>query len=436
MRIGLIAMSGIRVCDPDLLALGLTLPGVVERGEVIASLPSLGLLTLAGMLDRDRHEVSYHEVQDFDPDAELPGDFDLVAISSLTPQIRQAYALADSFRKTGAAVVLGGLHATCLPEEARPHVDAVVVGEGEIHWPQVVRDTESGQLQGQYVDAKASFDMAQSPLPAYDLLQVDKYNRLTVQTSRGCPLKCEFCASSILLTSKYKQKPIELVLRDIDAIKAIWRRPFIEFADDNSFCNRRYWRELLPELAKRKVRWFTESDISIGTDSELLKMMRQAGCFEVLIGLESPDESGLAGVELKSDWKRRRWHQYRECVQNIQAHGIAVNGCFVLGLDNHDTGIFDAVAKAAEEMELFDVQITVQTPFPGTPLYDRLKRDQRLIDAEAWEKCTLFDVNFVPARMTPDELTGGFHQLVSELYAAEAIAHRRERFREKYYIPM
>ena len=113
-------------------------------------------------------------------------------------------------------------------------------------------------------------------MPAYELLEPSKYNRLIVQTSRGCPLRCEFCASSILLRARYKQKPIEKVLAEIDRIRAFWRRPFIEFADDNAFVNRRYWKQLLPELKKRKIRWFAETDLSIHEDAELLRLMRRA----------------------------------------------------------------------------------------------------------------------------------------------------------------
>src|SRR5262249_40377365 len=155
--------------------------------------------------------------------------------------------------------------------------------------------------------------------------------------------------------------------------------PFIEFADDNSFVNPRYWKPLLADLQSREIRWFTETDISVHEDEELLDLMRESGCVEVLIGLESPVESGLAGLELKADWKWRRWSQYKEAVRRIQWHGIRVNGCFVLGLDDHTPDVFDALLDFAIDTELFDVQITIQTPFPGTPLHERLKREGRLL---------------------------------------------------------
>lgn len=432
MRIGLVAMSGIRACDQELLALGLTLPGFVERSKTIASLPSLGLLTLAGMTPRC-HDVRYFEVRELADGAAVPVDFDLVAISSFTAQIKEAYALADRFRTSGVPVAMGGLHVSALPDEASQHADAVVVGEGEPVWRELLHDADSGCLRREYCAAAAGeFPLAESPLPAYELLDLNQYNRLTVQCSRGCPLKCEFCASSILLTSRYKQKPIDRVLWEIDRIRELWPRPFIEFADDNAFVNRRYWKRLLPELARRNLKWFAETDLSIHEDEELLRMMRASGCAQVLIGLESPMERDLAGLEVKTDWKRRRWPRYLEAVRRIQSHGIRVNGCFILGIDGQTPQVFDAVYQFAQESELHDVQITLQTPFPGTPLYERLRRQGRLLVEDAWERCTLFDLTYRPTPMTAEELRGGFHDLARRLYADDLTRWRRENFKREY----
>lgn len=429
-RIGFIAMSGIRACDEELLRLGLTLPGFVERSKTIASLPSLGLLTLAGMTP-ESHDCRYIEVDDIRNVGALPEGLDLVAISSYTAQIGEAYELADRFRKAGVPVVLGGLHASAMPEEAGEHADSVVIGEGEPAWPRVLADAASGAMQPFY-RADEEFRLDDAPMPRFDLLDIERYNRLTVQATRGCPWRCEFCASSVLLTPKYKKKPPERVLAEVDRIRELWRHPFLELADDNSFVDRAYWRHLLPGLAERKVRWFTETDVSFARDDEMLELARESGCAEVLIGLESPVEDGLADLELKSDWKRKRWPEYRDAVERIQSHGIRVNGCFVLGLDGHTPAIFDAVRDFAVESRLFDVQITIQTPFPGTPLYRRLETEGRLLYPGRWERCTLFDINYRPRGMTVEELRNGFHRLAVELYSEEATHRRRETFHDRY----
>jgi radical SAM superfamily enzyme YgiQ (UPF0313 family) len=237
-KIALIAMSGVRASNEELTRLGFTLPGFTERGRVIASLPSLSLLTLAGMTP-EHFDVEYHEIADIRRLDRLP-DCDLVAISSFTAQVKDAYQLAGRYRERGVPTVIGGLHATVLPEEARRHVDVVVVGEGELSWPALLDDFEHGRLQRVYTAGRREFDLREAPMPRYDLLDVDKYNRLTVQTQRGCPWRCEFCASSILLTPRYKLKPIDKVMGEIQAIKQIWPHPFIEFADDNTFVNKKH----------------------------------------------------------------------------------------------------------------------------------------------------------------------------------------------------
>lgn len=427
MKIGLIAMSGIRACDQELLKLGLTLPGFVERSKTIAALPSLGLLTLAGMTPA-HHDVRYIEVADLRSADPLPMNFDLVAISSFSAQINEGYELARRFAARGVPVVMGGLHVTSVPHEPGGCGAIAAVGEGEITWPQILRDAERGELKNFYDARGREFDLADAPMPAFELLDIGKYNRLTVQTSRGCPWRCAFCASSILLTNRYKQKSVEKVLAEIDKIRELWRRPFIEFADDNAFVRRQWWREFLPLLRTRRVKWFAETDLSVAEDDELLEQMRRSGCAEVLIGFESPVPQGLNDLELRRNWKLRQYPRYKEAIARIQAHGIRVNACFVVGLDGHGPEIFDAVYEFAEDAAPFDVQITYPTPFPNTPMYASLKQQGRLLFDGQWERCTLFDINFRPAKMSVEELRIGFHDLAARLYCDSFTKFRRDRF--------
>ncbi len=428
-RIGFIAMSGVRAHNAELTQLGLTLPGFVERNKIIASLPSLGLLTLAGMTP-PKFDIEYHEIADLKKPGDLPDHFDLVAISTFTAQIFEAYEVADLYRRKGIPVVMGGLHVTSLPEEAKEHCTSVVVGEGEVLWPEVLRDFENGSLKPYYVQSpRGAFDLRDAPMPRFDLLDPEKYNRITVQTSRGCPHKCEFCASSILLTSRYKLKPVAKVIDEIHAIKRIWARPFIEFADDNSFVQREHYKQLLRALVKENLRWFTEADLNVAKDDELLGLMRDSGCQQVLIGLESPRQPSLDGIELVNNWKLRQQEHYQAAIAKIQSYGITVNGCFILGLDGDTPEVFDEVFNFVKDSGLYEVQVTFLTAFPGTPLYRRLKAEGRIIRDRAWELCTLFDINFRPKQMTVEQLQAGFLALAKKLYSAEVTAERRRRFK-------
>ncbi len=432
MKIALTAMSGIRAYDQELLELGLTLPGFVERSKVIASLPSLGLLTLAGMTP-SHHELEYIEVPDIENKSAIVDrlkDFDLVAISSFSAQIKEAYELGNALLQHDVAVVLGGLHTTALPDEAKQHCTSVVVGEGELTWQQLLKDAETKKLDPIYGNREQEFDLNDAPMPAFELLNIDNYNRLTVQTSRGCPHFCEFCANTIMLTRKYKQKPQAKVLAEIDKIREIWPHPFIEFADDNTFVNKDYWKALLPELKKRKIRWFTETDISIANDTELLHLMRESGCAQVLIGLESPTSGSLRGLDTRSNWKEKQFPKYMQAIKTIQSQGISVNGCFILGLDGQDTSVFDKVYDFVEKSGLHEVQITVQTAFPGTLLYERLVNEKRIIELGAWEKCTLFDINFIPKNMTVQKLGKEFRELGVKLYNKDFTRKRQDHFKE------
>ena len=426
MKIGFIAMSGLRLCNAELLELGLTFPGVARRKQAIEALPSLGLLTLAG-LTPGRIEVEYLEVRDVNRD-ELSRDFDAVAISSLTATAKEAYALAARFREIGTKTILGGLHVSLLPDEARAKADSIVIGEGESVWPELIADLERNQLKPVYDARLRHFDLSNSPMPRFELLERDRYPRFTVQTQRGCPWRCEFCAASIRISPTFKVKPVEKVIAEIRRLKEFWRDPFVEFADDNTFVNRAHSRGLLRALAHERIRWFTESDLSIAQDDELLRLMRDAGCAQVLIGLESPSRLALNGIEQKTNWKARQADSYCRAVEAIQSHGITVNGCFVMGLDGAGPDSFDTVYDFVKQSGLFDVQITFMTPFPGTPLYERLRNQGRILHEGSWERCTLFDVNFQPQQMSVTELENGFRQLGRKLYADDFVRERGKRF--------
>jgi radical SAM superfamily enzyme YgiQ (UPF0313 family) len=452
MKIGLIAIAGVKMQTRRFIELGVTLPQFINRGRVIAQLPSLALLTLAGATP-EGVEVEYVEVDDVQDFARQPRlGFDLVALSTYTARAFDAYLVADAYRALGVPVVFGGLHATVLPAEVAAHADAVVVGEGEYTWPEVVRDFQRGGKAGLkpfYREAyPGTFDLAEAPMPRFDLLagvpaaehvpdmlrtgeihRLGPYNRITVQTTRGCPWDCDFCAASKLFGPRYRLKPVARVLQEVDAVRALWRRPFIEFADDNTFVHRAWSKELLRGLAERELRYFTETDVSVADDPELLDLLYESGCRQVLVGFENPNRASLLGID-RANWKARQADRYLRVIEEVQGRGVSVCGCFVVGLDADTPAVFDELREFIDRSRLLEVQVTVLTPFPGTRLYDRLLAEGRLLYPGAWDRCTLFDVNFRPLRMSVEQLEDGLVGLWRDVWNADALAARKQHYRD------
>ncbi len=453
MKIGLIAIAGVKLQTRKFIELGITLPQFVNRGQVVAQLPSLALLTLAGATPANV-ELEYLEVDDVAAFVQKPRlDFDLVALSTYTARAFDAYQVADAYRDLGIPVVFGGLHATVLPEEAARHADAVVVGEGEQTWPEVVRDFQRGRagLKRLYREVRPGlFDLRDAPLPRFDLLartppapstslpdprtsgelhRLGPYNRIAIQATRGCPWDCDFCAASKLYGPRYRIKPVERVLEEVDLVRSLWRRPFLEFADDNTFVHKPWAKRLLRELAGRDVRYFTETDVSLADDEELLDLLYPSGCRQVLIGFESPRRDSLDGID-RGNWKVRQHGRYLEAIAKIQERGVSVCGCFIVGLDADTPSIFTELEAFIERSRLLEVQITVLTPFPGTRLYQRLLEEGRLLYPGAWDRCTLFDVNYRPRGMTVEQLEDGVMRLWQSTYNAEVFAWRKRYYRQ------
>ncbi len=433
-RVLLLAMSGVRVKNDELRELGMSLPGFIERGEVIASLPSLGLLTLAAHTPA-HWETEYREIDELSVDAVdqiVRGDYDLVAISSLTARVLDAYRIADGLRETRTTVVIGGLHASAMPHEAAQHADAVIQGEGELLWSELLADFEAGCMRALYssFNARRRFSLADARPPRYDLLDIERYNRLTLQTTRGCPLDCAFCGASRLI-SPFKIKPIDLVRRDLEAILELWPRPFIELADDNTFVSKRWARELCELFAEYPVRWFTETDLSVADDDELLEALAHSGCAQLLVGLESTKPVALDEADSQG-WKQQQFSEYVTKIEKIQSFGITVNGCFILGFDHDDDAVFDRTREFVRESGLSEVQITLLTPFPGTQLYRTLEAEGRLLRPEFWDECTLFDVTYQPKLMSPQELETGFRGLMEQMYSPAESAARKQIRKECY----
>jgi radical SAM superfamily enzyme YgiQ (UPF0313 family) len=247
---------------------------------------------------------------------------------------------------------------------------------------------------------------------------------MLVQTERGCPFACDFCAASRLL-GPFREKPLAVIREELAAMRRLSPRPLVELADDNTFAGGRRAEPLLETLRDSGIRYFTECDWRLGERPEVLRMLAASGCAQVLVGLESQvfRYSGMGA-------KTASWQRMMDSVDAIQDAGVPVNGCFILGAEGETRASLDRLTRYILESPLAEVQITLQTPFPGAELYRRLKRAGRLLPDRDWSHYTLFDVTFQPDKMTVEQLERGFREVVSAVFAASA-SQRREQIRRR-----
>jgi radical SAM superfamily enzyme YgiQ (UPF0313 family) len=419
-HVALVSFSGARVREREMLELGMTLPGLHDRLVAVTSLPPLGLLTIAAMVAPD-WTVSLHETEARGADLldnVLSAHPSIVAISALTASSIEAYAFSRKIQDRAIPTIFGGLHATTCAEEASRHFTSVIVGDGEALWPEVIADASHGHLKSIY-RANHPFDLGRAPVPRYDLLGTIRRPRFTLQTQRGCPFACEFCGASRLL-GPFRIKPIELVERELEAIAAIDARPVIELADDNTFAAPHRALALSDLFRRYRVRWFTEVDWRIGEQFETLAALGESGCAQLLVGVES-----LVFRYPGMGKKAAELDRVMQAVEAIQNAGVAVMGCFIVGGDAETRDSIDRLARFIESSPFADIQLTVQTPFPGTALYRRLDSVGRVIAERDWSYYTLFDVTFRPDQMTVAELEDGFRQLVRRVFRPEETIRRK-----------
>ena len=412
-------MTGFRVREPQMLELGMSLPGLQQRTSAIAELPALGVLTLAGMTPepwtcsyRGTSEVSEQSIERI-----LADRPDLVAISALTASIQEAYRLAARLRAHQIPTVIGGLHASACPEEAETWCDSVIVGRGESVWPQVLQDVLAGTLQRRYVVPLNAMPLW--PMPRFDLLPQTPA-RFTLQTQVGCPLACGFCGASRLL-SRFAEKPVERIHEELAEIQRLMPRPLIELADDNTFAGSRDVNPLFDALQNAKARWFTEADWRIGERPEILQRLASSGCQQVLMGIES-----LVFRYPGMGEKQAELHRIMKAVDAIQSAGVAVNGCFIIGADGETAQSLESLTEFLLNCSLAEIQVTLQTPFPGTSLYRQLQLEGRLLVERGWSAYTLFDVTYQPDCMTVEDLEAGFHNVLRRVFSATATRRRNQ----------
>lgn len=387
------------------------------------ALPTLAALTPA------EHEVVIID-ENMEP-IQFDRSCDIVGITAMTQQAVRAYEIADEFRKRGRHVVLGGIHATVMPLEAKAHADTVVVGEAENIWPQFLRDYISGNAQPTY-DQKdfAPVDMTRIPLPRYDLVAKYRYPVVYVQASRGCPHDCEFCVATNIYGKRYKHKTVEQMVSEVQEVKKHWKYAQIGFADDNMFVKHRYSRELVAKLKELNVAWIALCDVTVGQDEKFLRALYESGCRILIIGFESISKSNLH--RLNTDhWKENRIDLYSEYIHRIQSNGIGVYGSFIFGLDDDQPSSMDVTVKFIADNNILGANLSLLTPFPGSRLRTRLEGENRILHSD-WQRYTLWDAVIRHPRFTAEELEQGLLRAYKGVYNAESNERRARYFRQVF----
>lgn len=385
---------------------------------------SSALLTVAA-LTPSSYEIDFVD-ENFDT-IDFSKDYDLVGISAMTQQAIGAYHIADEFRKRDISVVIGGVHATMLPEEAKQHAESVVIGEAEHVWPVLLKDFERKNLKPFYKGDRL-VNLKDSPVPRFDLLNSEHYHFIWLQTSRGCPHDCEYCTASKIFGPGYRTKGYDQIITELEFIRQHFRDKPISFADDNFLVNKKSFEPLLEKMIDMKIRWQAQCDISIGENEEFLHLMRRSGCSLVFVGLESISEEGLRTID-KRGWKFRQLKNYSRNIQKIQSAGIGVMGAFMVGLDSDDTATFDRLAGFIIDQNLYHASVTVLTPVPGTRLRQRLEKENRLLPT-TWDSYTGYNVNHIPKKMSVEELERCLTKLYRRIYSQEVYLKRLAHFKE------
>lgn len=403
--------------DDDAMRLLLVLPksegghwGKVRHGK--AGLVALGLPTVAALTPCE-WDVVIHDARVTPVDYDQK--YDLVGITGYTAEIQSTYAIADQFRNRGIPVVLGGVHVSARPAEALEHADAVVIGEAEEVWKQLLIDFQSGEFHSIY-HAEKLCTMEKMKIPRRDLLNKDMYTSYyTVQATRGCPYDCDYCAVTGVFGRKFRMRPIAEVL---DEILALGSRDFL-FADDNICGQPSYAKDLFKALIPLKKKWGAQTSITFAKDDELLRLYAKSGGQYAFIGLESLSQNNLK--DINKPWSKAR--DYEDAIHKIHDAGINIIGSFILGLDDDDSSVFQRILEFVLKNRIAAAQYHILTPFPGTRLYDRMEKNKRILEQD-WSKYHTSDVVFKPASMTAEELQNGYNWIFQQTYTVPNILKR------------
>jgi radical SAM superfamily enzyme YgiQ (UPF0313 family) len=394
--------------------------GIKFSNDTLYPFPILGLTLLASLFPKTYEVKIINEVIE---EIDFNADVDLVGITALTCVIKRAYAIADRFRERGVKVILGGVHPSLLPDEAKEHADSVFIGEAEGRLDKLIKDFEVGALKPFYKNREWS-DLKGRPLPRRDLLN-KRYRPFfkVIETTRGCPNRCEFCSVPIINGKRYRIRPLEEIDHELSTI-IHKKREYLFLSDDNVTAKEDYAFGLFEIFKRHKVKWMGFTTLKIALNEKLLKAARESGCISLFIGFESLLQENLDNVS-------KRFVNAKELsnlIKTIQNHRIGIQGAFIFGFDGDDPTVFKKTVEFVQENNIDLPTFSVLTPFPGTPLFSRLEKEGRIFDLN-WSHYDMSHVVFEPKKMTVQELQEGY------LWAQKYICAPRSIFKRLLWGP-
>ena len=343
---------------------------------------------------------------------------DLVALTVETFTAKRAYQIAAQYRKRGIPVVMGGFHPTLIPDEAQQYADSVIIGDAENVWPEIVRDARAGQLRSRYQSAAPP--ALKGLRPDRSIFGENRYSSLRlVQLGRGCRFACDFCSIHAFYGTALYQRCLDDVLAEVESV----RQSYILFVDDNLFVNERQAEELFRAIQPLKIRWVCQTSIDLAQNSRLIELMARSGCIAVFIGFESLDEANL--TQMRKKWNLKQG-DFVSAVRQFYEHGIMVCGSFVFGYDHDTPESFERTLEFSMRSRLVLGQFNPLIPTPGTPLYQRLEAEGRLLYPRWWldDDYRYGQAIFAPKNMSADQLTDGCFRLRREFNSLGSIFQR------------
>lgn len=345
---------------------------------------------------------------------------DLVAISVETYTARRAYQIASEYRRRGVPVVMGGFHATLCTDEVARFADAVVVGEAEEIWPIVIDDFRSGKLKKHYRLAKRPSLVGMKP--NRKIFAGKRYLPIgLVEAGRGCHFRCDFCAIQSYFAATQSRRPIDDILREVAELKKT--KSLFFFVDDNITSNMEQAKEFYRALAPMNIRWVSQASINAAHDEEFLELITRSGCKALLIGFESLNPDNLKAMNKGFNTMSGG---YEKALQNLRRHNIALYPTFVFGYDHDTVESFQSTLDFAKQHQFYIAAFNHLTPFPGTPLYARMKADDRLLYDSWWldDQYSYNKIPFRPQNFTPEDLQKHCVAIRKSFYSLASIGRR------------